>query len=67
MSFASLFRKKILQTFVGAFLLDFGIGSVNTLDSIILNNIKEHRIPLAIYGTADSFLWLNWRGTAVFS
>lgn len=55
MSFASLFRKKILQTFVGAFLLDFDIGSVNTLDSIILNNIKEHRIPLAIYGTAASF------------
>ena len=55
MSFASLFRKKILQTFVGTFLLDFSIGSMNTLDSIILNNIKEHRIPLAIYGTAASF------------
>ena len=55
MSFASLLRKKILQTFVGAFLLGFGIDSVNTLDSIILNNIKEHRITLAIYGTAASF------------
>ena len=50
MSFTPLFRKKMLQKFVGAFLFALDIGAVNILGSTIYNNIKGHGIPLGIYG-----------------
>ena len=41
-SSTALFRKGLLQIFVGVFPLALGIGG--------FNNIKVHEIPFAIYG-----------------
>ena len=66
MSFTPLFRKKMLQTFVVAFLFALDIGAVNILGPIIYNNIKGHGIALGIYGIVTQFR-LIWKGTTVFS